>query len=394
MQTEKKDIFVGSYVRVSLNRDTTSDTPSYFDPGYIPTDNLAGFPSVAVAQEVQAFEEYREDFSTKLAGDTEIKPTSLSVFDVPDDPFIEELDSALMERRKLRFRNLYVVDSENGEKSQNGLYSIFDAYVTKKQTNGTSDSIVTATYNLEPEGQLFQGFAEVGEVIREGDFGIGAGTDRIPGVKDLGALTGNRWVTVDASNSQNPFASDTSAMAIQHPNNVGWELIGTSRGNPQLRIRNKQLVGSELKTSKWTKVYTENDKPTPAEVGALPITGGTLTGPLTVNGKTTLKDTLVGTSGEFTALNTGTLTATGLVKADTVQATTSIKAPLGTIDSVKAQTITTTKLTSTDATITNIQSTSVLVKGKEVYHPGNKPTPADIGAVAIDADLVVDFGTF
>lgn len=43
MATEKPDIFVGSYVRVALNRDTTSEIPSYFDPGYIETKNLAGF---------------------------------------------------------------------------------------------------------------------------------------------------------------------------------------------------------------------------------------------------------------------------------------------------------------------------------------------------------------
>lgn len=394
MKTEKKDIFAGSYVRVSLNRDTISETPSYFDPGYIGTDNLAAFPSVSLSQNVQTLEEYRDDFSTKLAGDIEIKPTQLSVFEVPNDPFIEELDSALNERRKLRFRNLYVIDSENGQNSQNGLYNIFDAYVSKKQTTGTSDSVVTSSYTLEPEGQLFQGFAEVGEVLREGDFGIGAGTDRIPGVKDLGALTGNRWITVDASNSQNPFGADTSAMAIQHPNNVGWELIGTSTGAPKLRIRNKQQVNDQIKTSAWVKVYTENDKPTSTDVGALPIIGGTITGNLIVNGKTTLKNPLVGTTGEFTALNTGTITATGQIKGDTVQATSSIKSPVGNIDSVKSQTTTTEKLTSTEAAIGTVKSSSVQVNNKEVYHPGNKPTPADIGALAINANLVVDFGTF
>lgn len=285
MATEKPDIFVGSYVRVAINRDTTSEIPSYFDPGYVETKNLAAFPSVEVGHEVEAIEDYRDDFTTKLVGNAVVKDTTISVLDVPEDDFIKELEDALLEKRKLRFRNLYVIDTENGEKSQNGLYHIFDAYVQKSTTSGGSDSVVTRTYNLSPEGQVFQGFAQVGEILRQGDFGVGAGTEEIPGVKDIGALTGNRWVTVDASNTQNPFNADTSLMAIQHPNHVGWELIGQTAGKPALRVRNKKIGkdGLTVESSEWVKVYSETDKPTAKEVGALPITGGTVTGDVRVN---------------------------------------------------------------------------------------------------------------
>ncbi|EOC4936370.1 hypothetical protein ACI4V8_000333 [Enterobacter hormaechei] len=219
--TTQPDIFLGSYVQVSLNRDITSEDPGYFDPGYIYTENLAGFPQVAIDKEVKGFEAYNEDFERKLSGDVAIKDTTLSVMSVPNDPFVEELDLALLEKRPLRFRNLYVIDSENGERAQSGVYHIFDAYVTKKETTGNANSVVVDNFTLSPTGKLTQGFAEVGEILREGMYGVGAGTERIPGVYDIGALSGNRWVTVDASNSQNPFGSDTSLMAIQHPNNVG-----------------------------------------------------------------------------------------------------------------------------------------------------------------------------
>ncbi|MFP8558245.1 hypothetical protein ACLH2J_01865 [Klebsiella michiganensis] len=262
MAIAKPDIFVGSYVRVAINKDTSTEIPSYFDPGYIETKNLAAFPSISLSPEVQTVEEYRDDFVVKLSGDVNVQNTQLSILNVPDDPVIQELDEALKNKQPLRFRNLYVIDTENGENSQNGLYHIFDAYVSKMTTSGGADSIVTNNYTLSPTGKVFQGFAQVGEILREGDYGIGAGTEDIPGVKDLGLLTGNRWITVDASNSQNPFGSDTSAMAIQHPNKLGWEIIGQTVGAPAIRIRNKkQNADGTVTSSNWVKVYSETDKP-------------------------------------------------------------------------------------------------------------------------------------
>ena len=285
MATEKPDIFVGSYVRVALNRDTTSEIPSYFDPGYIETKNLAGFPEVSLSPEVQTVEEYRDEYVVKLSGDIVAKDTQLSIFNVPDDPLVVELNSAIEGNYPLRFRNLYVIDTEHGENAQNGLYHIFDAYVKKVTTSGSSDSVVTNHYTLSPTGRIFQGFVNVGEIIREGDYGVGAGTEDIPGVKDLGLLTGNRWITVDASHSQNPFGSDTSAMAIQHPNNLGWEIIGQTVGAPAIRIRNKKLKSDgSVEASKWVKVYSETDKPQADDNDFVSKkSGGTFTGNLQIN---------------------------------------------------------------------------------------------------------------
>ncbi|HED3541887.1 TPA: hypothetical protein R4170_001718 [Enterobacter hormaechei subsp. hormaechei] len=372
--TTQPDIFLGSYVQVSLNRDITSEDPGYFDPGYIYTENLAGFPQVALDKEVKGFEAYNEDFERKLSGNVAIKDTTLSVMSVPNDPFVEELDQALLEKRPLRFRNLYVIDSENGERAQSGVYHIFDALVTKKETTGNANSVVVDNYTLSPVGKLTQGFAEVGEILREGMYGVGAGTERIPGVYDIGALSGNRWVTVDASNSQNPFGSDTSLMAIQHPNNVGWELIGQTTGNSALRVRSKQLVGDEIKSGKWVKIYSETEKPTAAEVGALSTSlGGKVAGTVTFDGLTIFNQKITAKDIQTGTLNTTSIKSTSS-ETETLTANVSIKTPLGTIDQVKSK--------------------SVKVNDKEVYHPGNKPTPEELGVLPADAVIAVDFGYF
>ncbi|EPC7350197.1 TPA: hypothetical protein ACXDFY_000714 [Enterobacter roggenkampii] len=372
--TTQPDIFLGSYVQVSLNRDITSEDPGYFDPGYIYTENLAGFPQVALDKEVKGFEAYNEDFERKLSGNVAIKDTTLSVMSVPNDPFVEELDQALLEKRPLRFRNLYVIDSENGERAQSGVYHIFDALVTKKETTGNANSVVVDNFTLSPVGKLTQGFAEVGEILREGMYGVGAGTERIPGVYDIGALSGNRWVTVDASNSQNPFGSDTSLMAIQHPNNVGWELIGQTTGNSALRVRSKQLVGDEIKSGKWVKIYSETEKPTAAEVGALSTSlGGKVAGTVTFDGLTIFNQKITAKDIQTGTLNTTSIKSTSS-ETETLTANVSIKTPLGTIDQVKSK--------------------SVKVNDKEVYHPGNKPTPEELGVLPADAVIAVDFGYF
>lgn len=372
--TTQPDIFFGSYVQVSLNRDITSEDPGYFDPGYIYTENLAGFPQVALDKEVKGFEAYNEDFERKLSGNVAIKDTTLSVMSVPNDPFVEELDQALLEKRPLRFRNLYVIDSENGERAQSGVYHIFDALVTKKETTGNANSVVVDNFTLSPVGKLTQGFAEVGEILREGMYGLGAGTERIPGVYDIGALSGNRWVTVDASNSQNPFGSDTSLMAIQHPNNVGWELIGQTTGNSALRVRSKQLVGDEIKSGKWVKIYSETEKPTAAEVGALSTSlGGKVAGTVTFDGLTIFNQKITAKDIQTGTLNTTSIKSTNS-ETETLTANVSIKTPLGTIEQVKSK--------------------SVKVNDKEVYHPGNKPTPEELGVLPADAVIAVDFGYF
>ncbi|CAH3341454.1 TPA: hypothetical protein N2299_001816 [Enterobacter hormaechei] len=372
--TTQPDIFLGSYVQVSLNRDITSEDPGYFDPGYIYTENLAGFPQVALDKEVKGFEAYNEDFERKLSGNVAIKDTTLSVMSVPNDPFVEELDQALLEKRPLRFRNLYVIDSENGERAQSGVYHIFDALVTKKETTGNANSVVVDNFTLSPVGKLTQGFAEVGEILREGMYGLGAGTERIPGVYDIGALSGNRWVTVDASNSQNPFGSDTSLMAIQHPNNVGWELIGQTTGNSALRVRSKQLVGDEIKSGKWVKIYSETEKPTAAEVGALSTSlGGKVAGTVTFDGLTIFNQKITAKDIQTGTLNTTSIKSTNS-ETETLTANVSIKTPLGTIDQVKSK--------------------SVKVNDKEVYHLGNKPTPEELGVLPADAVIAVDFGYF
>ncbi|WP_205955068.1 hypothetical protein [Pantoea stewartii] len=373
MATKSNDVFAGSYVVVSINRDYSNPNPSYYDPGYISTDNLAQFPEIGVKQDVQSVDDYRDDSKSKMAGDVQVEQTSLVILEVGEDPFLQELDEALQNKDKLRFRNLYVMDIDPpNESSKTGYYSIFDAYVTKMERSGDSTSAVKRTYTLEPEGQLFTGVIKVGEVLRQGDFGVGAGTEEIPGGTDLRTFLGNRWVTVDGSSSDNPFSSDTAAMVLQHPNNVGWDMIGSSSGDPMLRIRNKFIKGDTPTPSKWVKVYSESEKPTPEEVDAVSATnGGEFKSLVKFNSLQVVKDgsqtALVDNSGNATFKTSKTESST----TDNLEVKTKAtinEAKISTLNSDTATiaTINANTINSVNGKFDNFTATTVSVSGKVI----------------------------
>ena len=103
----------------------------------------------------------------------------------------------------------------------------------------------------------------------------------------------------------------------------------------------------------WAKVYTTLNKPTAADVGALPLTGGTLTGDLYVSGNG--KNVRLGTGGNDIYLN-NTKSGKYLQLKD-------------------------------DGTLAYSDSV--------IYHAGRKPTPAEIGALSLSGgtltgDLVIN----
>lgn len=289
------DIFTGSYVKAFVSTNTNGEL-DFYDTKFKQIKGLAGFPSIETTKQSQNFEDYRQDFAVKLSGDANVSDVQLNVLSTSDET-VKIIDDALMNKQKLRFKVVYQEQYEEENTIEgilgSGLYHVFDAYVTKKATTGSNNSVVTNNYTLAVDGPVARGYAEAGKILTIGDFGVGAGTENVPGVKDVSELSGNRWVTIDSTHPDNVYAVGTSLMSVQHPENKGWQMIGSSVGTPSIRIRNMQKDPDGMKKSKWVKVYTELEKPTAKDTGALPIEGGTLTGDLVaqnIKAKTTTQD--------------------------------------------------------------------------------------------------------
>ncbi|HBZ8158466.1 TPA: hypothetical protein MM329_000679 [Escherichia coli] len=303
-----KDIYVGNIVKVFVSTDSTGELDFYSNK-FTRIPDIAAFPSIETKKETRNIEDYRQDFTTKLSGDISVSDVNLSVLST-NHPTTKLLEDALMNKQKLRFKITYEEDylDENTLDGQigTGLYHVFDAYVVKKNTTGANNAVVVENFSLAVDGPVKRGYAEAGKILVIGDFGVGAGTTEVEGPKDLRDLSGNRWITVDADNTDNVYAAGTSLMSIQHPDKQGWQLIGSPVGTPSIRIRNIQKTDSGTQVSKWTKVYTEHERPTAQETGALPINGGTLTGDLiaqNITAKTVTQDVALVSKPQDTRVN-------------------------------------------------------------------------------------------
>ncbi|HDT4450445.1 TPA: hypothetical protein QHM17_004317, partial [Escherichia coli] len=213
------DIFTGSHVEVSVST-MVDNQPDFFDPAFSPIENIAAFPTITESTEIQTLEEYDHDVTGKLAGYRKLESTTLVVNRVLDDEHQDMLMKAVNDKTPLRFRMFYVVNS--GYSAANtGYYVIFDAFVSSHKTKSGDNKAVTLEFKLEPDGGILaRGIATEGKILRQGDFGLGAGVNPFTGPIDSESLTGNRFVTYQGSSASNPFSADTSLIHVQ-PNEDG-----------------------------------------------------------------------------------------------------------------------------------------------------------------------------
>ncbi|EMW0060136.1 hypothetical protein ABIV32_001548 [Salmonella enterica subsp. enterica] len=262
--TKEFDIFSGSHVTVAIS-DMVDSPTSFFDPAFSEVQNLAQFPKLSLSNQVETLETYDSEYSEKLAGVKKLENTTLVLNRVIDDPHQNMLNKAVENKTLLRFRIFYVIDS-GYSLANTGYYQIFEGYVTAHKTRGGEDKIATIEYRIEPDGAILdEGIATEGEILRVGDFGIGAGNETFTGPVDSEMLSGNRFVTYKGANGSNPFSADTTLLHLQPNEESAWQLTCTATGEPRLRVRTVQDTGS----SEWIKIYTAHEKPTPHEIGAV-----------------------------------------------------------------------------------------------------------------------------
>ncbi|HEK0666379.1 TPA: hypothetical protein SMP26_001871 [Proteus mirabilis] len=258
------DIFTGSRVDVSISKDVDSGK-NFFDNSFSsPIPNLASFPSISRKNEISTLEEFGSDTDAKLSGIHKIEKTELVVNEVLEDPHQQLLIEAFHNKTPLRFRNFYVISTDSAEQ-KTGYFIIYDAFVTSYKRKGGENAPVQLVFAIEPDGDLKEGVVQEGRILRQGDFGVGAGVGEFVGSIDNEVLSGNRFVTFRGSESTNPFSVNATAIHGQPDENSGWQMVVESTGRyPVIRARTLN-DGS----NPWVKVYTSEEKPTPSEINAV-----------------------------------------------------------------------------------------------------------------------------
>ncbi|MNB71958.1 hypothetical protein D3C75_185360 [compost metagenome] len=366
------DIFAGGQVDVSVT-DILDPAIHFHDQNYIDLQEVLSFPEIASTREMTTYETYDSDEESLLPGGRIWNDTEIVLGLIPGDEGIEMLEKAFLTKDPLRFRCHYLMTTDtiaDQAPGTIGYYKIFDAHVVGESASGAPDAAVQKKFTLSIVDMLDTGIARKGEALLTGDWGIGAGTSYYPGVIDHNKLSGNRFVTFSGSSPENPFGVDTGALAVQGNDNQGWQMIVNPNGKPLMRIRNLSPTPQP-----WTKIYTDQDKPTPADLNAVDLRGGNLavmTGEL-------YSPELRATTFRFCPIP-GVANEAGLKRY--IQTTNAAG---------EACTIATmwhsggkgfTEIDNINATV------SLKDRGELVFSPLNKPTPVDVGAVNKTGDTM------
>lgn len=127
-----------------------------------------------------------------------------------------------------------------------------------------------------------------GRVLQVGDYGLGTtvGLSLLSSIFDITCTAKHAALGVGAGSSA------TEGMPANSGNtrfSVDVDSIYTNQYWVTLRSSNQSYVGminTSAKTATWSQLYSTAFKPTAGDVGALPTTGGTLTGLLTISNQT------------------------------------------------------------------------------------------------------------
>ncbi|EOU7303112.1 phage tail protein [Citrobacter freundii] len=121
-----------------------------------------------------------------------------------------------------------------------------------------------------------------GRVLKVGDFGLGSQTyGVIPDSRHISERSAYGVSFSRVYKSPDAPRMDTYYNLLMLPDTLNGAFSALAMSNNETPIYRGYGVGSGNSTN-WVKLYDEKNKPTPADIGALPAIGGKLTGPLEI----------------------------------------------------------------------------------------------------------------
>ncbi|MGC1048612.1 tail fiber domain-containing protein [Pantoea agglomerans] len=367
-------IFIGNATKIFYNTDAGNNIPN--SPTYVNIDELAAFPEVKIQSSVNQYNTYNDEYVGILAANQSIQSVNVVVNYIPDNVTHVFLDSMFTSQTKFQIK----VSLYESMTSVIQHYAILSGYVSSATLSGDQNSVVKKTYVFTAEDVIARGTITEMADLKLGDYGVGANGVDIPQYESE-TPSGNSFIKVPSNQALNPTGTDLLGIANVDNGNT-TKLVMTESGTFSLYGKNQSSSWTQILTKPQSdsayvpmnrtvngKALSTNITLTPADVSALALTGGTLTGNLngttaTFSGAVSTGNLTAGTiSG--TAISGTTGTFTGAVQADSATVTGAITA-----DSITLQTANVISLEVTGSTIAGAMTLSDALTGTTATFSG------------------------
>lgn len=316
-------IFIGNATKIFYNTDAGNNIPNA--PTYVNIDELAAFPEVKIQSSVNQYDTYNDEYIGIIAANKSIQSVNIVVNYVPGNVTHVFLDSMFTSQTKFQIK----VSLYESLTSVIQHYAILSGYVSSATLSGDQNSVVKKTYVFTAEDVIARGTITEMADLKLGDYGVGANGVDIPQYESL-TPSGNSFLKVPSTQALNPTGTDLLGIANVDNGNT-TKLVMTESGTFSIYGKNQSSSWTQILTKPQSdsayvpmartvngKALSSNITLTPADVSALALSGGTLTGNL--NGTTATFTGAVSTGN----LNSATGTFTGAVQAPSVTVSNSL----------------------------------------------------------------------
>lgn len=257
-----RDILTGILFKLSYSEDPANNVP--FGSAVTDFNNIAALPTLTINSQQLDYETYDSEYKTVLLSSMSIQPFDITVNYVPTESSTAFLD------RKAKDRSVFQVILNYRQDDGMVDFAIVSGYITGTSVTGSKDDVVRKSFRFSPEEEVVSlRSMAASNPLYEGNFGVGSNGTTVPQYEPL-TPTGNSFIKIPASQTNNPASADM----------MGVGLVDGSTFS-SIAVTKSGVLGVYAKNSNtaWTRILTA----TQIASQYLPLTGGTISGTLTLN---------------------------------------------------------------------------------------------------------------